>query len=101
MYALSKVDGECLFCNVNIIFDMVLIGPVLMLITWRVNMEEFSPTENQDIKSTEKKNGDHCSNIFLSMEKPLSSLLRKVLTFICYGPGVLGVLWLIGRFFRR
>ena len=29
-----------------------------------------------------------------------SGMLRKILMFISFGPGVLGVLWLIGRIFK-
>ncbi len=31
----------------------------------------------------------------------LRSLLKRLVVFICFGPGVLGVLWIIGRVFKR
>lgn len=31
----------------------------------------------------------------------LKVILKRVLVFICFGPGVLGVLWIIGRLFKR
>jgi hypothetical protein len=31
----------------------------------------------------------------------LKSLLRRLVVFVCFGPGVLGVLWIIGRLFKR
>lgn len=30
-----------------------------------------------------------------------TEFLRHAVIFICYGPGVLGLLWLIGRILRR
>lgn len=31
----------------------------------------------------------------------LNSLLKRLVVFICFGPGVLSVLWIIGRVFKR
>jgi len=31
----------------------------------------------------------------------IKALLKKMVVFICFGPGVLGVLWIIGRLFKR
>lgn len=31
----------------------------------------------------------------------LTYLLKRVILFVSFGPGVLGVLWLLGRIFRR
>jgi|688.fasta_scaffold1253459_2 hypothetical protein len=31
----------------------------------------------------------------------LRTLLKKIVVFVCFGPGVLGVVWLIGRLFKR
>lgn len=31
----------------------------------------------------------------------IKSLLKRLVVFICFGPGVLGVLWIIGRLFKR
>lgn len=31
----------------------------------------------------------------------LKYLCKRILVFVCFGPGVLGVLWLIGRLIKR
>jgi hypothetical protein len=31
----------------------------------------------------------------------MKSLLKRLVVFVCFGPGVLGVLWIIGRLFKR
>lgn len=31
----------------------------------------------------------------------IRALFKKLVVFICFGPGVLGVLWIIGRLFKR
>lgn len=35
------------------------------------------------------------------IEDFIRSLLKKLVVFICFGPGVLGVMWIIGRLFKR
>lgn len=31
----------------------------------------------------------------------IKAMLKKLVVFVCFGPGVLGVLWIIGRLFKR
>ncbi len=31
----------------------------------------------------------------------IKAVLKKLIVFVCFGPGVLGVLWIIGRLFKR
>ncbi len=31
----------------------------------------------------------------------IKSLLKRLVVFLCFGPGVLGVVWIIGRLFKR
>ncbi len=95
------MSGNCLFEIVYIIFDIVSFGIVLTGIAWRIDMKEFSSAKKEDIKQTQIKNDKGRSNILFELEKPLRNALRKIITFICFGPGVLGVLWLIGRILKR
>ena len=31
----------------------------------------------------------------------IRSLIKRLVMFVCFGPGVLGVLWILGRLFKR
>lgn len=31
----------------------------------------------------------------------VKSLLKRLVVFLCFGPGVMGVVWIIGRLFKR
>lgn len=31
----------------------------------------------------------------------IKSLLKRLVVFLCFGPGILGVVWIIGRLFKR
>lgn len=31
----------------------------------------------------------------------VKSLLKRMVVFLCFGPGILGVMWIIGRLFKR
>lgn len=35
------------------------------------------------------------------MREIMRMIFKRVLVFVCFGPGVLGVLWLIGRILKR
>lgn len=67
-------------------------------------MEQYNSTENKNIENeieTEKEvNGDG-TRIVAVYGKPLKAILKKIIGFICYGPGVFGFLWLIGRILKR
>lgn len=43
----------------------------------------------------------HQSAKLSRMKNMLEKLARKLVGFVIYGPGVLGLLWLIGRFLKR
>lgn len=34
-------------------------------------------------------------------EDLIRTMLKKIVTFVCFGPGLLGVMWIIGRLFKR
>ena len=36
-----------------------------------------------------------------SVDQRLKGVLKKVILFVSFGPGVLGLLWLIGKILRR
>lgn len=42
----------------------------------------------------EESRGDRLAGI-------LKSALKRLVVFICFGPGVLGVLWFLGRLLKR
>jgi hypothetical protein len=60
-------------------------------------MDEYNAVDNCQTKE-QANNG---FNIFSQCNKPLKGFLKKIITFVCYGPGVLGFLWLIGRILKR
>jgi hypothetical protein len=58
--------------------------------------------EDFDVKTKETKNGDQgVKQVDSDFKGRASELLRRVILFICCGPGVIGFLWLIGRILRR
>jgi hypothetical protein len=61
-------------------------------------MEQYNSTQN---KETEKEVNGNGTKIAPSYGIPIKAMLRKIIGFICYGPGVFGFLWLIGRIFKR
>jgi hypothetical protein len=65
-----------------------------------MDMEEFSSIQNKEINN-ENIDASQGSAILPQMKSVLQKLLRRVIIFIVYGPGVLGFLWLIGRILRR
>jgi len=68
-------------------------------------MEEYNSNKNIDLEvnkeEEEEENKSTWTDIFSPYGTTLKTMLKKVVTFICYGPGVLGFLWLIGRIFKR
>lgn len=54
-------------------------------------MQDYETAE--DPSSLEEKS-DRVSGI-------LKSMLKRLIAFVCFGPGVLGVLWILGRLFKR
>lgn len=59
-------------------------------------MQEFDTSQEEQDAS----GGNGASNVVRFVEL-LRFCLKKVVVFIAFGPGVLGVLWLIGRIFKR
>jgi hypothetical protein len=58
--------------------------------------------EDFDVRTKEAHNGDAASKQGATdVKERVSELLRRLILFICCGPGVLGFLWLIGRILRR
>lgn len=59
-------------------------------------MQDFDISQDEDI-SDDRHNGsnrDHLLDLF-------HNLLKKLVVFISFGPGVLGVLWFLGKIFKR
>ena len=63
-------------------------------------MDQPNTIENENIESAKEVNGNS-TNAVSSYREPLKALVKKIIGFICYGPGVFGFLWLIGRIFKR
>ena len=64
-------------------------------------MEEFRTIENKKAECADKDINCHNSAFLAKSTKTIKNVLQKLVVFICYGPGVLGFLWLIGRILRR
>ena len=56
--------------------------------------------EDYETSTKEVKNG-YAGSKRDDAKEQLIELVRRVILFICCGPGVLGFLWLIGRILRR
>lgn len=56
-------------------------------------MQDYQ-TENDDADVLENGKKGTAKDIVRNM-------LKKIVTFVCFGPGVLGVLWIFGRIFKR
>ena len=63
-------------------------------------MERDDSVENKNVTAERETNGKY-DKAFLSYRNSLEAWLKKIVSFICYGPGVLGFLWLIGRILKR
>jgi hypothetical protein len=63
-------------------------------------MDQHNSIGNENIE-TEDEVSTSGKATMTSYREPLRSFLKKVVGFICYGPGVLGFLWLIGRILKR
>ncbi len=63
-------------------------------------MKEYNSIANKNIETAQELKGNSANAVTL-YRKPLIVLLKKIMSFICYGPGVLGFLWLIGRILKR
>lgn len=61
-------------------------------------MEQYNSIEIKNIETEKEVNG---TKIIPHYGSPFKVLFKKIFGFICYGPGVLGFLWLIGRILRR
>ncbi len=78
----------------------ILLGYIVHLSITENAMEECKSTQNTSSQNAQQEICD--STKFLSScSQSLQEILKKVFTFICYGPGVLGFLWLIGRILKR
>ncbi len=63
-------------------------------------MQQNNSIDTSNIE-TEKEVNDNGTKILSIYGKPLQAMVRKIIGFICYGPGVFGFLWLIGRILKR
>ncbi len=63
-------------------------------------MEE-STVENKAAECEAKGTGTSTSPSFSKYTNLLPNLFKRLVQFICYGPGVLGFLWLIGLILKR
>jgi hypothetical protein len=70
-----------------------------------IAMEQYNSTENKNIERENTESAEELGTAptfkFPSFRLPFKTALKKVVSFVCYGPGVLGFLWLIGRILKR
>jgi hypothetical protein len=59
-------------------------------------MQEFETSQDEQ----EVVDGDG-SPTFVRFAELFRYLLKRLVVFVAFGPGILGVLWLIGRIFKR
>jgi hypothetical protein len=58
--------------------------------------------EDFDVKTKEAANGDAGSKRGdADVKERATEFFRRLILFVCCGPGVVGFLWLIGRILRR
>lgn len=57
-------------------------------------MQEFDTSREEEAGVTEDEKPGKTGVL-------LRNLLKRLVVFICFGPGVLSVLWIIGRVFKR
>lgn len=57
-------------------------------------MQDYETSQDSSNSLDEENSRDRVSGL-------LKALLKKLIVFVCFGPGVLGVLWIIGRLFKR
>lgn len=57
-------------------------------------MQDYETSQDNTQTLDEEQTGDKIGEFLLS-------LIKRAVVFICFGPGVLGVLWIIGRLFKR
>lgn len=63
-------------------------------------MTSFSNTQESSVKEERPETEEH-SKTLESTKCVFEMMLKKLILFVSFGPGVLGVLWLIGRILRR
>ena len=58
-------------------------------------MQDFETTaQDNDLTSAQSQRLDQ-------MREYLRFIFKRILVFVCFGPGVLGVLWFLGRILKR
>ncbi len=67
---------------------------VAMSTTRYKQMQDYETSQDSSQTLEEENSKDQVGEF-------LKVILKRVLVFICFGPGVLGVLWIIGRLFKR
>ena len=63
-------------------------------------MADFDETKNQSVQDAEIEADEH-SKALENTKCVFTMILKKLVFFVSFGPGVLGVVWLIGRILRR
>ncbi len=58
------------------------------------DMQDYETSEDSSTALEEESSSDKVGAL-------VKSLFKRLVVFICFGPGVLGVLWIIGRLFKR
>ncbi len=58
------------------------------------SMQDYETSEDSTTALEEESSNDRIAAI-------LKSIFKRAVVFVCFGPGVLGVLWIIGRLFKR
>jgi hypothetical protein len=57
-------------------------------------MQDYETSQDGSTSLEEENSRDQFGGL-------VKALLKRLVVFVCFGPGVLGVLWIIGRLFKR
>lgn len=97
----SESFQPCWFLLINLLIGSIYgTGPPFILIMynarhWVKYMQDYE-TSQDNANSLEDESGSKNQ-----LGEFIRTLLKKLVVFVCFGPGVLGVLWLFGRLFKR
>lgn len=71
--------------------------------SYKASMKQVQSREAMQEFETSEESGalDDNSSNHHAFREFLRYILKRMVVFVCFGPGILGVLWTIGRIFKR
>ena len=57
-------------------------------------MQDYETNQDSANSSEEDSSRSHFGAL-------IKSLMKRLVVFLCFGPGIMGVVWIIGRLFKR